>query len=392
VLALGIAGCGSAEPPPTHPPEGWIAFVNAGLGGSEGIFVMNPDGSGRRRISPATGPGLSWSPDGSQLAFTSNPGISVMDADGSGATRLAEAGEYPAWSPDGRQIAFSIRPNESLSDDPPDEATIALLKQEHLRLMNADGSDVTGLSSGPVSDEWPSWSPDGTRLAFDRNYVGEMHEGDCSGICLIDADGSGLIQLPADGDVPWLFHIPMNVASVSKFVTAIALIRLLRDLGIPVTRSIGAYLPQYWSVGAGAGSITFENLLRHEAGLGGGLSSPGPADFATDKSPTREAVERMLRHRLGISMSVVSLLLRLSMRKVEENSFRAVTCPYRLGVSRRSELSCSLSRTWIGRKRRLLLQDTRKLMRMEKSTPNSVSTQLRACRSSSSTSHIVGQR
>lgn len=202
VLAIGLGGCGSAGPPPTRPPEGWIAFVNAGLGGSEGIYVMNPDGSGRRRISSASGPGLSWSPEGSQLVFTSNPGISVTNADGSGATRLTEAGEYPAWSPDGRQIAFSIRPNESLSDDPPDEATIALLKQEHLRLMNADGSGVTGLSSGPVSDEWPSWSPDGTRLAFDRNYVGEMHEGDCSGICLINADGSGLIQLPADGSRP----------------------------------------------------------------------------------------------------------------------------------------------------------------------------------------------
>lgn len=101
---------------------------------------------------------------------------------------------------------------------------------------------------------------------------------------LVHFASSGWAQLPADGDVPWLFHIPMNIASVSKFVTAIALIRLLRDLAIPVTRSIGAYLPQYWSLGAGVGSITFEDLLRHEAGLGGGLSSPGPADFATAKA------------------------------------------------------------------------------------------------------------
>ena len=72
------------------------------------------------------------------------------------------------------------------------------------------------------------------------------------------------------------------------------------------------------------------------------------------------------------------------MKKAEENSFPAVANPYQLGVSRRSELSCSLSKTWIGRKRRLLLQDTRKLMHMEKSTPNFAFTQLRACRSNSS--------
>jgi len=123
----------------------------------------------------------------------------------------------------------------------------------------------------------------GLRSALDATGVGYCYMLKRNGK-LVHFASSGWAQLPADGDVPWLFHIPMNVASVSKFVTAIALIRLLRDFGIPVTRSIGAYLPQYWSLGAGVGSITFENLLRHEAGLGGGLSSPGPADFATAKA------------------------------------------------------------------------------------------------------------
>ena len=202
LVALALAGCWSSGPAPTRSPEGWIAFVSSTPGGAEGIYVMNPDGSGRRRISTSTGPGLAWSPDGSLLAFTSNPGISVMNADGSGSTKLTDAGEDPAWSPDGRLIAFSIRPNESLSNDPPDEATIALIKQVHLRVMNTDGSGLTGLTSGPVSDEWPTWSADGTRLAFDRNYVGQMQQGDCSGICLVNADGSGLAQLPAEGFRP----------------------------------------------------------------------------------------------------------------------------------------------------------------------------------------------
>jgi TolB protein len=202
VLALIATACGPVGPAPSRPPGGWLAYVNAEPGGSEGIYVSNPDGTGRRRISSATGPGLSWSPDGSRLVFTSNPGISVMNADGSGVTRLAESGEGPAWSPDGRQIAFSIRPNESLSQGEPDAATIDLIKQEHLRLMNVDGSGLTGLTSGTVSDEWPSWSPDGTRLAFDRSHLSVMPEGDCIGICLIDADGSGLIQLPVDGARP----------------------------------------------------------------------------------------------------------------------------------------------------------------------------------------------
>jgi CubicO group peptidase (beta-lactamase class C family) len=99
---------------------------------------------------------------------------------------------------------------------------------------------------------------------------------------------SGWARLPDDGQIPWLFHIPMNIASVSKFITAIATIRLLRDLKLPVTTPIAAYLPQYWTFGAGIRAITFDNLLRQESGLGGSLNVggkvlSGPVDFATAK-------------------------------------------------------------------------------------------------------------
>jgi hypothetical protein len=94
---------------------------------------------------------------------------------------------------------------------------------------------------------------------------------------------SGWAQLPDDGQVPWLFHIPMNIASVSKFVTAIATVRLLRDLKLPPTAPIIHHLPQYWSFGPGVGAITFEDLMRHESGLGGSLTDSGPVTFAAAK-------------------------------------------------------------------------------------------------------------
>lgn len=123
----------------------------------------------------------------------------------------------------------------------------------------------------------------GLRAGLDATGVGYCYLVRRSGK-VVHFGTSGWAQLPGDGDTPWWFHIPMNIASVSKFITAIALIRLLRDLGIPVTQTIGSFLPQYWSVGAGVSALTFANLLRHESGLGGGLTSPGPADFATAKA------------------------------------------------------------------------------------------------------------
>jgi Tol biopolymer transport system component len=54
--------------------------------------------------------------------------------------------------------------------------------------MNADGSNQRELTSTPLDDGQPAWSPDGSRIAFSRS--GE--------IFVINADGTGLIQLTTD--------------------------------------------------------------------------------------------------------------------------------------------------------------------------------------------------
>ena len=56
---------------------------------------MNADGSGRRLLKRNAGQAsLAWSPDGRRIAFVSNRdgsyGIYVMNADGSGQRRLAQ--------------------------------------------------------------------------------------------------------------------------------------------------------------------------------------------------------------------------------------------------------------------------------------------------------------
>ena len=60
---------------------------------------------------------------------------------------------------------------------------------EHIYRANPDGSGVTQLTSGSEPDMGPTWSPDGTRIAFGR----------WGRIYVMQADGSGLVPLADSG-------------------------------------------------------------------------------------------------------------------------------------------------------------------------------------------------
>jgi TolB protein len=138
----------------------------AGVNVDDEIYVAPVDGSGEVNLTrnPANDWSPAWSPDGEQIAFASDREgelrIFVMDAaDGSGIRRVTEIwGEYPAWSPDGTQIAFaSYVGGTSLHGDPNYDVFV----------VNADGSALRRLTDHPAVDMYPTWSPDGTRIAFE---------------------------------------------------------------------------------------------------------------------------------------------------------------------------------------------------------------------------------
>jgi Tol biopolymer transport system component len=189
---------------PSWSPDGSLIAYTSFRHGLGDIYVIAPDGRGDRPLTthPAHDDQPAWSPDGRQIAFISsrdgNPELYVMNADGSGQRRVtASPGReyYPTWSPDGTRIAFQSdrtgRPNiwavdldgtnleqvtvgELPSQRPSwsrgDEIAFSSNRQGAFKVFvaNRDGGNVRRFdpSAPHLAQLEPSWSPDGSRIAF----------------------------------------------------------------------------------------------------------------------------------------------------------------------------------------------------------------------------------
>jgi Tol biopolymer transport system component len=184
-------------------PNGKIAFSSS-ADGDHDIYTMNPDGSELVNLTDAFGDANdtdpNWSPDGSKIAFASSRAgrdehveannIFVMNADGSDQVQLTFEADHltsfqPSWSPDGAQLAFT-------SDREGDW---------EIYTMDADGFDQTNIT-GPnqslsYDDKNPDWSPDGARIVFEGVREGAWE------ILTIAPDGTEEVNLTAEDDPPW---------------------------------------------------------------------------------------------------------------------------------------------------------------------------------------------
>jgi uncharacterized repeat protein (TIGR01451 family) len=151
------------------------------------LALMNADGSNQRIVDTDLGPNISrpsFSPDGTQVVVAAFGDLYVVPLAGGRSRLLVADGDYPVWSPDGSLIAF-------------------VRNYSTIMLVRPDGSglrDLTANGAGNTYNRQISWSPDSKRIAFTSGGYG--------GIDAIAVDGTGLTRLVPYGQDGFTRSVP----------------------------------------------------------------------------------------------------------------------------------------------------------------------------------------
>lgn len=172
LLLLAGVGCGG-----DGDEEFRLVFYSERDGDSD-IYLMDADGSNVQQLTNEAGSDYEAkaSPDGSLIVFGSqraggeNGLLYVMNVDGSGVRPLTTANEgqavndeYPDWSPDGRRVAFQR------------VTSLAEGAKSDLWLVDIESGRETQLTDTPdVWDSTPSFAADGNSVLFENSSSGDF--------------------------------------------------------------------------------------------------------------------------------------------------------------------------------------------------------------------------
>ena len=178
---------GTLNSAPAWSPDGSQIAFTSNVNGNAEIYVASADGKNARQLTFHRGIDTSpaWNPASGQIAFTSDrsgvPMIYIMNGDGTNERRLTFVGEYnesASWSPNGSKLAYVSRSGNIFD----------------IYVNEMDTGVVKRLTQSERSNENPYWSPDSRHIAFASNRTGKFQ------IWSMLYDGTKLRQLTRDGN------------------------------------------------------------------------------------------------------------------------------------------------------------------------------------------------
>ena len=182
-----VAGGPGVQGAPSFSPDGKSILFSNTRGRESELFMVPAAGGTPRRVTREGGINTSpsWSPDGHRIVFTSDrsgtPQLYVADVDGGISRRLTFGGTWndlASWSPTGDLVAYSARQSDGF------------------RVAVVDPSGLDGerlVTTGPGSEEHPSWAPNGRHVAFSSGSGGR------SGIYVLHIDSGQRRELISGG-------------------------------------------------------------------------------------------------------------------------------------------------------------------------------------------------
>ncbi len=192
------------------------------------IWMVPVAGGEPRRMTrgDSTAASPRFSPDGRKLSFLATRGegakrqVWALDLSGGEAqpiTDVKQGVNAYEWAPDAQRLALMIRdaaPERAEgAPQPPwvidrlqfkrDYAGYLNRLRPHLYVLDLESAEMKQLTRGDYDDSSPTWSPDGTRIAFVSNRTAEPDSNYDTDVWVVDADPTGI---PACGHCLYRFQ------------------------------------------------------------------------------------------------------------------------------------------------------------------------------------------
>ncbi len=178
---------------PAWAPDGNNLAFSSSRSGDPEIWISSASGFGLRRVTAYRGPDVSpvFNPKtGTQIAWISGrtglPQVYIMESDGTNVQRMTDGGyaTSPAWSPNGQFLAFAWARNYGPGAP----------GGQDIYVMDIASHRWIQLTHDIGRTDFPSWSPDGRHIIFQRTVGGH------SEIWTMLADGTGQQALTKVGN------------------------------------------------------------------------------------------------------------------------------------------------------------------------------------------------